>query len=49
MNYLLLGLLQTFLQLFDSEMEGAPVFAISLINKRLMTRKKGKSAAKRDT
>lgn len=39
MNYLLLGLLQTFLQLLDSEMEGASVFAISLMNKRLMTRK----------
>lgn len=48
MNYLLLGLLQTFLQLFDSQMEGASVFAVSLINKRLMTRK-SKSAAKRDT
>lgn len=39
MNYLLLGLLQTFLQLLDSEMEGASVFAISLTNKRLTTRK----------
>lgn len=32
MNYLFLGLLQTFLQLLDSEMEGASVFAIGLIN-----------------
>lgn len=39
MNHLLLGLLQTFLQLPDGEVEGASVFAISLVNDRFTTRK----------